>query len=98
VKYPDRTAKQLRNGHYLPELDDEGMMEMEVQQENAAKEQEKEQSIRQMLLQTDTSAPEIRAVQGAPGPPGPLGPPGRDGRDGGQGPQGPQGPGGPQGP
>jgi hypothetical protein len=37
IKYPDRAAKQLRNHPYLTQLDDIGMMEMEVQQENAAK-------------------------------------------------------------
>ena len=35
VKYPDRTAKQLRNHPYLTQLDDVGMMEMEAQQEAA---------------------------------------------------------------
>ena len=47
VKYPDRTSR-LKNHPYLMQLEDIGMMEMEVQRENALKEQDKEQSIAEL--------------------------------------------------
>ncbi len=58
VKCPDRTAGQLRNHPYLAQLDDVGMpLETEEQQEDAAKEQCKEQSIREIVQQTGMPAP-----------------------------------------
>ena len=35
IKYPDRTAKRLRESPYLTQLDGEGMGEMDEQQEKA---------------------------------------------------------------
>ena len=66
--YPNRMAKQLRNHPYLTQLDDYGMMEMEMQQERANEEQYKEQTIRHIVETSGSSAPEIRAIRGPPGP------------------------------
>ena len=41
IKYPDRTAKQLRNTFELSQLDGVGMRIMEQQQFKEAKEREK---------------------------------------------------------
>jgi len=60
IKYPDRLAKFMRNHPYLTQLDGEGMMEMQEQQENAWKEQVKEQRVKE-LSKASTSAPEVRA-------------------------------------
>ena len=42
IKYPDRLAKFMRNHPYLTQLDGEGIMEMQDQQEEAWKAEEKE--------------------------------------------------------
>ena len=60
IKYPDRLAKFMRNHPYLTQLDGEGMMEMQEQQENAWKEQVKEQRVKE-LSKASKSAPEVRA-------------------------------------
>ena len=46
IKYPDRTAKQLRNTFELSQLDGVGMRLMEQQQFNEVKEREKEDLLR----------------------------------------------------
>ena len=56
IKYPDRLAKFMRNHPYLTQLDGEGMMEMQEQQENAWKEQVKEQRVKE-LSKASKSAP-----------------------------------------
>ena len=61
IKYPDRFAKIIRNHPYLTQLDGEGMMEMQEQQENAWKTQEREHRIK--MLKTDRSAAEMRAMR-----------------------------------
>ena len=61
IRYPDRLAKTIRNHPYLTQLDGEGMMEMQEQQENAWKQQEKEHRIK--MLKTDRSAAEMRAMR-----------------------------------
>lgn len=48
TKYPDREAKQIRNHPYLTQLDGIGMFEMQEQQENAWKEQEKERVMKML--------------------------------------------------
>jgi len=48
TKYPDRQAKQIRNHPYLTQLDGVGMFEMQEQQENAWKEQEKERVMKEL--------------------------------------------------
>jgi hypothetical protein len=63
VKYPDRLAKFMRNHPYLTQLDGEGIMEMQEQQEEAWKAQEKEH--RMNMLKTDRSAPEARTMRDA---------------------------------
>ena len=63
IQYPDRLAKFMRNHPYLTQLDGEGMMEMQEQQENAWKAQEKEYRIK--MLKTDRSAPEMRTTRDA---------------------------------
>ncbi len=61
IRYPDRFAKMVRNHPYLTQLDGEGMMEMQEQQENAWKAQEREHRIK--MLKTDRSAAEMRAMR-----------------------------------
>ena len=61
IKYPDRFAKFIRNHPYLTQLDGEGMREMQEQQENVWKEQEKEIRIKELASRGTQSAPEIRA-------------------------------------
>ena len=61
IRYPDRLAKIIRNHPYLTQLDGEGMMEMQEQQENAWKAQEREHRIK--MLKTDRSAAEMRAMR-----------------------------------
>ncbi len=61
IKYPDRFAKIIRNHPYLTQLDGEGMMEMQEQQENAWKQQEKENRIK--MLKSDMSAGAMRAMR-----------------------------------
>ena len=63
IKYPDRLAKFMRNHPYLTQLDGEGIMEMQDQQEEAWKAEEKEH--RMKLLKTQRSAPEMRATRDA---------------------------------
>ena len=48
VKYPNRQAKQIRNHPYLTQLDGIGMFEMQEQQENAWKEQQKEKLVKDL--------------------------------------------------
>lgn len=62
VKFPDRFAKQIRNHPYLTQLDGEGMFDMQQQQENAWKQQEKEHIVKEMAEKGTQSAPEIRAT------------------------------------
>ncbi len=59
IKYPDRFAKRIREHPFLTQLDGEGLVEMEKQQENAWKEQEKEQRVKEMASKSTQSAPEI---------------------------------------
>jgi hypothetical protein len=61
IRYPDRFAKIIRNHPYLTQLDGEGMMEMQEQQENAWKQQEKENRIK--MLKSDMSAGAMRAMR-----------------------------------
>ena len=61
IKYPDRLAKFMRNHPYLTQLDGDGIMEMQDQQEEAWKAEEKEHRIK--LLKTKRSAPEMRAMR-----------------------------------
>ena len=61
IRYPDRLAKIIRNHPYLTQLDGEGMMEMQEQQENAWKQQEKENRIK--MLKSDMSAGAMRAMR-----------------------------------
>ena len=60
VKYPDRLAKFMRNHPYLTQLDGEGVMEMQEQQENVWKEQEKEHRVKELSTKGTQSAPEVR--------------------------------------
>ena len=54
IRYPDRWAKQIRNSFELSQLDGEGMREMENQQINQMKEQEKEHILRTLAKNTNT--------------------------------------------
>ena len=48
IKYPDRLAKFMRNHPYLTQLDGEGIMEMQDQQEEAWKAQETEHRMKML--------------------------------------------------
>ena len=55
IQYPDRLAKFMRNHPYLTQPDGEGMMEMQEQQENAWKEQVKEQRVKELSKDKKTA-------------------------------------------
>ena len=61
IKYPNRYAKQLRESPYLTQLDGEGMGQMELQQENKFKEEQRQNTIRQVASTTTQSASGVRA-------------------------------------
>ena len=61
INYPNRYAKQLRESPYLTQLDGEGMGEMELQQENKIKEEQRTNTIRQAAATTNQSVSGIRA-------------------------------------
>ena len=63
IKYPDRTANQVRNTFELIQLDGVGVQLMEQQQVRETKEREKENLLRQMASQTGVSSAEARATQ-----------------------------------
>ena len=63
IKYPDRTAKQLRNTFELSQLDGVGMQLMEQQQFQEMKEREKEHLLRQIASNTSRSITETRATE-----------------------------------
>ena len=63
IKYPDRTAKQLRNTFELSQLDGVGMQLMEQQQFREMKEREKEHLLRQIASNTSTLITEARATE-----------------------------------
>ena len=63
IRYPDRTAKQLRNTFELSQLDGVGMQLMEQQQFREMKEREKEHLLRQIASNTSKSITEARATQ-----------------------------------
>jgi hypothetical protein len=63
IRYPDRLAKFMRNRPCPTQLDGEGTMDMQDQQEEAWEAQEKEHRIK--ILNTQRSAPEIRTKRDA---------------------------------
>ena len=65
IKYPDRTAKQLRNTFELSQLDGVGMQIMEQQQFREMKEREKEHLLRQIASKTNMSITDARATHTA---------------------------------
>ena len=62
IKYPDRTAKFLRNSFELSQLDNAGMILMEQQQMREMKQREKEHLLRQLVANTSKSITEARAT------------------------------------
>ena len=62
IKYPDRTAKFLRNSFELSQLDNAGMILMEQQQMREMKQREKEHLLRQLVANTSKSTTEARAA------------------------------------
>lgn len=68
TKYPNRQAKFIRNHPYLTQLDHVGMFEMEEQQENAWKEQEKEHRVKELATKGSQSVPNVssQGTQSAP--------------------------------
>ena len=63
IKYPDRTAKFLRNSFEFSQLDNAGIMLMEQQQMRELKEREKDHLLRQLVKNTDKPTTEARASQ-----------------------------------
>ena len=63
IHYPDRTATQLRESHYLTQLDGEGMQQMDSLHTNRMKEQQKRHILQDMADQTGKSINEIIAGQ-----------------------------------
>jgi hypothetical protein len=53
IKYPNRTAKFLRDSPYLTQLDGEGQRTLEEQQLNTLKQQEKDKILREMGYKAD---------------------------------------------
>lgn len=66
IRYPDRFAKRIREHPYLTQLDGEGLEEMQEQQGEAMKEQEKEHRVRQLASSSTQTAHEIRATARRP--------------------------------
>ena len=62
IRYPDRFARRIREHPYLTQLDGEGMREMEEQQLQQMREQEKENRLREIAVQTDATLSHLRAA------------------------------------
>ena len=60
IKFPNRDAKFLRNGFVLSQLDNEGMAQMERQQEMASKEAYKEHLLKQIAKNTGANIHDLR--------------------------------------
>jgi hypothetical protein len=63
IKYPNRTAKYLRNTFQLSQLDGVGQALLEQQQAAEIKEKIKDYQIQQLAIQNDTDARTERAIQ-----------------------------------
>ena len=61
IKMPNRYHTQLRNSPYMSQINAEGEVEMEKQQMNQMKEQQKENDIRQLASLRGLTASSIRA-------------------------------------
>ena len=61
IRYPDRYAKQLRESPYLTQLDGEGLGEMQEQQERQFREQQRENTIRQVASTSNQSVSQLKA-------------------------------------
>ena len=59
---PSRYWMQLRNSPYMTQLDGEGVIEMEKQQQNQMKGQERENAIRRIGMSMHRTAASIRSV------------------------------------
>ena len=66
IRYPGRTAKQLRNNFEFSQLDGVGMQLMEQQQFREMKEREKEHLLRHIASNTSRSITEARATEESP--------------------------------
>jgi hypothetical protein len=69
LKLPNRNAKQLRDSHFLTQLDGINMVELQEQSLNHQKEIEKEHIIREIASKTNQSTSEVRATQTQSKPP-----------------------------
>jgi hypothetical protein len=69
LKLPNRNAKQLRDSHFLTQLDGISMVELQEQSLNHQKEIEKEHIIREIASKTNQSTSEVRATQTQSKPP-----------------------------
>ena len=65
IVYPNRFAKQLRISFALSQLDGEGMRQMEMQQINAMKEQQKEHILRQFAMNSNFEHGDISSLIGS---------------------------------
>ena len=61
IKFPNRSAKFLREGFILSQLDSEGMRAMEKQQEMASKEAFKESLLKQIAINTGSNLSDLRS-------------------------------------
>ena len=60
IKFPNRDASFLRNGFILSRLDNEGMRQMEKQQEMASKQADKESLLKEIAKNTGSNLSELR--------------------------------------
>ena len=65
IVYPNRFAKQLRSSFSLSQLDGEGMRQMEIQQINAMKEQQKEHILKQFAMNSHFDHGDISSLIGS---------------------------------
>ena len=63
LKYPDRWAKQIRESPYLTQLDGDGYIELQKQQENAQQYQERERQIQRVAQMLRSSTANVRATR-----------------------------------
>ena len=63
LKYPDRWAKQIRESPYLTQLDGDGYIELQKQQENAQRYQERERQIQRVAQMLRSSTANVRATR-----------------------------------
>ena len=61
IKFPNRDAKFLREGFIMSQLDNEGMRQMEKQQEMASKQAFKESLLKEIAINTGPNLFDLRS-------------------------------------